>query len=130
MSNRRLAASTPEDSENVEQLREEVRSLREALRDLAATTKPAKDPKVDDPKEFDGKDPSLLPTFLFQVGLVFKAKPSTYPTEESRVILRDDLPQGPCRSLRPTVPRERRISAVVDRFLVLCRPSQERFRQS
>ena len=95
MSNRRLAASTPEDSDNVEQLREEVRSLREALRDLAATTKSAKDPKVNDPKEFDGKTPSLLPTFLFQVGLVFKAKPSTYPTEESKVTYAMTFLRGP-----------------------------------
>lgn len=83
MSNRRTAAATPEDSENVEQLREEIRRLRE---DLAANKSPAKGLKVKAPEPFDGDTSSLLPTFLFQLGLVFRANPSTYPTEESKVI--------------------------------------------
>jgi hypothetical protein len=86
MSNRRAAASAPEDNDNVEQLREDLRKLQEKLDNLSAAAPRVEEPKVKEPKEFDGKDPSLLPDFLFQLELVFEAKPRTYATERSKII--------------------------------------------
>ena len=82
MSTRRPAAVAPEDSDTIEQLREELRRLQEAMKEMKASSK---DPKVQPPNKFDGTDSSQLPTFLFQLGLVFDSRPSAYPTEKSKV---------------------------------------------
>lgn len=98
MSNRRTPAPAPEDNDNVEQLREEIRRMQERLNSLPAASPRTEDPKVREPKLFDGKSPSQLPNFLAQVKLVFKAKPSAYPTEESKVIYAISFLDGPAFS--------------------------------